>query len=47
MTTAEPMPWGQLALAAWPLWLSFAVLLTVGLGDQVAACLAWLFRRGR
>jgi len=47
MTTPDPMPWSQLALAAWPLWVSLLVLLVVGLGDQVAAAVAWLVRRGR
>jgi hypothetical protein len=26
----ETMPWGQLVLACWPLWLAYAVLVVVG-----------------
>jgi hypothetical protein len=47
VTTGEPLPWSQLILAMWPLWLSLLAVVIVGRVDQVAAGLAWLFRRGR
>lgn len=29
----EPMPWTQLVLALWPLWLAYAALVVVGLSN--------------
>jgi hypothetical protein len=33
----EPMPWSQLALAMWPLWVAYAVILTVAVANWWAA----------
>lgn len=35
----ETMPWGQLALACWPLWLAYAALMVVAVSN-------WWVRRG-
>lgn len=34
--TVEPMPWGTLALACWPLWVAYAVLAVVGVSGWLA-----------
>lgn len=33
----DPIPWGTLALACWPLWVAYAVMLVVGLSNWWAA----------
>jgi hypothetical protein len=29
----DPMPWATLALAVWPLWVAYAVIMVVGLSN--------------
>lgn len=38
----EPMPWGTLLLAMWPLWVAYAVLLVLWLTPHMLAWMDWL-----
>lgn len=38
----DTMPWGQLALACWPLWLAYAAMVAISLPARAWAPLRWV-----